>query len=63
MSVLHRYDSEERQHYLFQPQYSLKIKPKLLYAGKLETTYEDGWLQFEVGDIDNPAAYYLIVKE
>ena len=33
------------------------------YAGRLATTYEDGWLQFEVGDIDNPASYYLIVKE
>lgn len=33
------------------------------YSGEHATTYEDGWLQFEVGDIDNPAAYYLIVKE
>ena len=33
------------------------------YAGRVPTTYEDGWLQFEVGDINNPAAYYLIVKE
>lgn len=45
MSVLHRYDSEERQHYLFQPQYSLKIKPKLLYAGKLEKS--DSWRENE----------------
>jgi AraC-like DNA-binding protein/mannose-6-phosphate isomerase-like protein (cupin superfamily) len=45
MSVLHRYDSEERQHYLFQPQYSLKIKPKLLYAGKLEKS--DKWRENE----------------
>ena len=33
------------------------------YSGDHATTYEDGWLQFEVGDIENPAAYYLIVKE
>lgn len=33
------------------------------YSGEHATTYEDGWLQFEVGDIDNPACYYLIVKE
>ena len=33
------------------------------YSGDHPTTYEDGWLQFEVGDINNPAAYYLIVKE
>ena len=33
------------------------------YSGDHATTYEDGWLQFEVGDIDNPACYYLIVKE
>jgi hypothetical protein len=33
------------------------------YSGDHPTTYEDGWLQFEVGDIDNPASYYLIVKE
>lgn len=45
MSVLHRYDSEERQHYLFQPQYSLKIKPKLLYGGKLEKS--DNWREDE----------------
>ena len=33
------------------------------YSGDHATTYEDGWLQFEVGDVDNPAAYYLVVKE
>ena len=33
------------------------------YSGDHATTYEDGWLQFEIGDIDNPASYYLIVKE
>lgn len=33
------------------------------YAGKLATTYEDGWLCFHIGDVQNPACYYLIVKE
>lgn len=33
------------------------------YAGKLLTTYEDGWLSFHIGDTNNPACYYLIVKE
>jgi len=33
------------------------------YAGKLATTYEDGWLCFNIGDENNPACYYLIVKE
>lgn len=33
------------------------------YAGKLPTTYEDGWLCFHIGDVQNPACYYLIVKE
>ena len=33
------------------------------YAAKLPTTYEDGYLCFEIGDELNPACYYLIVKE
>ena len=33
------------------------------YAGKLATTYEDGYLCFHIGDENNPACYYLIVKE
>jgi len=33
------------------------------YAGKLPTTYEDGVLSFHIGDENNPACYYLIVKE
>jgi len=33
------------------------------YAGKLQTTYENGILSFHIGDINNPACYYLIVKE
>ena len=33
------------------------------YAGRIPTTYEDGILSFTVGDEENPACYYLIVKE
>ena len=33
------------------------------YAAQLPTTYEDGYLCFEVGQEANPACYYLIVKE
>ena len=33
------------------------------YAGKMPTTYEDGWLTFRIGDDNNPACYYLIVKD
>jgi len=33
------------------------------YAGKLATKYEDGVLTFHIGDANNPACYYLIVKE
>ena len=33
------------------------------YAGRIPTTYEDGWLSFRIGDENNPACYYLIVKE
>ena len=33
------------------------------YSGQLMTTYEDGMLSFHVGDSNNPACYYLIVKE
>ena len=33
------------------------------YAGKLPTTYENGELTFTIGDEQNPACYYLIVKE
>lgn len=33
------------------------------YSGQLSTTYEDGVLSFHVGDENNPACYYLIVKE
>ena len=33
------------------------------YSGKLYTEYEDGVLSFHIGDMNNPACYYLIVKE
>ncbi len=33
------------------------------YAGRLPTTYEDGYLRFHIGDEENPAIYYLITKE
>lgn len=33
------------------------------YSGNIPTTYEDGILSFTVGDEENPACYYLIVKE
>ena len=33
------------------------------YAGRIYTTYENGVLSFTVGDENNPASYYLIVKE
>lgn len=35
MKVLHRYDSEERQHYLLEQSYTFRLKPRLLYAGSL----------------------------
>lgn len=41
MEITHRYDSQERQHYLFRKHYSLKIRPRLLYAGKLDKKH--GW--------------------
>ena len=33
------------------------------YSGRIVTTYEDGYLSFKIGDENNPACYYLIVKE
>ena len=39
------------------------INAEGLYAGQLPTTYEDGYLCFEIGDAMNPACYYLITKE
>lgn len=36
MPTIHRYNSDERQHYLFKQQYTFKLKPRLLYAGDLK---------------------------
>ena len=41
MNIIHRYDSAERQHYLFNHQHSFKLKPRLLYAGALKKSH--GW--------------------
>ena len=41
MNALHRYDSIERQHYLFNRQYTFKLKPRILYAGTLKKSH--GW--------------------
>ncbi len=35
MKIVHRYDSEERQHYLLEQSYTFHLKPRLLYAGDL----------------------------
>ena len=34
--VIHRFNSNQRQHYLLEKQYSFKIKPRLLYSGILK---------------------------
>ena len=39
------------------------INAEGFYAGRIPTTYENGILSFTVGDEENPASYYLIVKE
>lgn len=36
MATIHRYNSDERQHYLFKHQHTFKLKPRLLYAGYLK---------------------------
>ena len=41
MEILHRYNSEERQHYLLKHHYNFKLKPRLLYAGELKKS--GGW--------------------
>ncbi len=41
MEVIHRYNSDERQHYLLKHHYSFKLKPRLLYAGELKKS--GGW--------------------
>lgn len=39
------------------------INAEGFYSGRIVTTYEDGYLSFNIGDEQNPACYYLIVKE
>lgn len=41
MEVMHRYNSEERQHFLLEKHYSFKLKPRLLYVGLLDK--HGGW--------------------
>ena len=41
MEVIHRYNSEERQHYLLKHHQSFKLKPRLLYVGELKKS--GGW--------------------
>lgn len=41
MAVTHRINNEERQHYLLEKHYSLKLKPNLMYVGSLEKNC--GW--------------------
>lgn len=41
MKITHRYNSEERQHFLINQQHSFKLKPKLLYSGILSR--QKGW--------------------
>lgn len=36
MEIIHRYNSDERQHYLLKHHYTFKLKPRLLYAGVLK---------------------------
>lgn len=44
MEIIHRYNSEERQHYLLKHHYSFKLKPRLLYAGELKKS--GGWQEY-----------------
>ena len=45
MEIKHRMNSEERQHYLLEHRYSFKVKPQLLYVGKLNNT--SAWAETE----------------
>ena len=42
MKITHRYNSEERQHFLLNDHHYFKLKPKLLYSGVL--CNQKGWL-------------------
>ena len=41
MEVIHRFNSDARQHYLLEKHYAFKLKPRLLYAGYLDK--HGGW--------------------
>lgn len=41
MEVIHRINSDSRQHYLLEKHYAFKLKPRLLYAGYLDK--HGGW--------------------
>lgn len=41
MKIIHRYNNERRQHFLLEKHYSFQLKPRLLYAGRLEK--QSGW--------------------
>lgn len=41
MKITHRYNSEERQHFLLKERHYFKLKPRLLYAGILSR--QNGW--------------------
>ena len=43
MKVIHRYNSDERQHFLLKQHYIFKLKPRLLYVGFLEK--HGGWCE------------------
>lgn len=45
MKVLHRYNTQERQHYLLEQHYSFNLKPRLLYSGFLNTN--EDWQENE----------------
>lgn len=41
MEIPHRFNTRERQHYLLKSRYSFRIKPRILYVGRLRKN--DGW--------------------
>ncbi len=43
MDIIHRFDSKDRQHYLFREHHSFRLKPRLLYVGQLNKSA--GWTE------------------
>lgn len=43
MEIIHRFDSKDRQHYLFREYRSFRLKPRLLYVGQLNKS--EGWTE------------------